>query len=729
MVKLYDDVLAELNQYALDIGDSNINFKDLMAGDENTDVTLIDGRVVPSIAKRLKQYVTTEGGPVLTVNGEEGHVLVYKTFSDIEEMIAETNINEYKIYKLKSYFKDKNSGGGDFYYDASLKSINNGITIFNGWVRTYDVLTFEMGGVLLNDKTNQASRMNNVLLFMEKEGIKEVKFAGSGVLWLSASVKIPPRKVPSNRPVETGDDIRQWGYGNIAWQLDLSNVTFKPLVNDIELLVVHRDNVRLYGRYKAETGEDWGNLDGVGRKSGVTALRVGMLKAESDALNNAYYSLGTWFKADEIIVTGLQTAVTFQAGFAVFYPEITRLYARKTNYAVLFKSPDFDTYNQITRARIGYLQHEVGFCSLWGGCIETLIVDCYFGEDIKASKFTQPDPLSLISDGIATSFYFPDKDHWGKQNHKNMVFSGFLESADRLAVNDNYENEFRVKSVTVSQPSKGLVYSSGFGKESPIVEVNTLSNIQNYGNASLIVNITNAMLVNNPTIKLQLPDKNMPSLQGSLLLFPAELSGGVPWTRVEYLYVSTPATHRGLYFRKNDFRGNSPTDWILSSDINYLNSDTNATNLKTLSVSIKNNNNTTRPNYIILGKYRNVAGDTDYNTGHDFISGKFVFMRGDKWTDVSGQELQISLFQANGSLFGKLSTYNLFNRTTPVASQIDIIQYNNTKYIALKCASLSTLTTFAKYFSGESNMFNDDMFLKEIDSSLVSIIEEGKLLL
>ena len=59
VVRLYDDVLSDLNKIAIDANDTTIAYKEVLTADENTDITLIDGTKTPSIDKRIKAKITS----------------------------------------------------------------------------------------------------------------------------------------------------------------------------------------------------------------------------------------------------------------------------------------------------------------------------------------------------------------------------------------------------------------------------------------------------------------------------------------------------------------------------------------------------------------------------------------------------------------------------------------------------------------------------------------------
>lgn len=51
-------------------------YHDVLVYDENSDIDLGDDEFTPSLSKRVKQFVTSNGGPVLSVNNESGHVVL-----------------------------------------------------------------------------------------------------------------------------------------------------------------------------------------------------------------------------------------------------------------------------------------------------------------------------------------------------------------------------------------------------------------------------------------------------------------------------------------------------------------------------------------------------------------------------------------------------------------------------------------------------------------------------
>ena len=69
-------------------------YHDVLVYDENSDIDLGDGETTPSLSKRVKQFVTAAGGPVLSVNGEAGHVQL----GDVSEM------NKYDLMKAENLY-------------------------------------------------------------------------------------------------------------------------------------------------------------------------------------------------------------------------------------------------------------------------------------------------------------------------------------------------------------------------------------------------------------------------------------------------------------------------------------------------------------------------------------------------------------------------------------------------------------------------------------------------
>lgn len=65
---------------------------------------------------------------------------------------------------VKSYHTGTNYGGGEFYYDSSKNNINNGVTIFNGWVRILkrNILTDLDAGCIIGSTEDVSSNIKNL---------------------------------------------------------------------------------------------------------------------------------------------------------------------------------------------------------------------------------------------------------------------------------------------------------------------------------------------------------------------------------------------------------------------------------------------------------------------------------------------------------------------------------------------------------------------------------------
>ena len=88
-----------------------------------------------------------------------GWVYVSKSANSVSELLLLKGSNGNTI-KLSSYYAGENKGGGSFYYDSTKLSINNGVTVFNGWVRDLSdkVLTAYDAG-LKNDGTDATAKL------------------------------------------------------------------------------------------------------------------------------------------------------------------------------------------------------------------------------------------------------------------------------------------------------------------------------------------------------------------------------------------------------------------------------------------------------------------------------------------------------------------------------------------------------------------------------------------
>lgn len=112
----------------------------------------------------LKAYIdgiasAITGKPVLglpsyfVVDGDENQEKIndknIRSFESIADLLAYTPRKNGQTVDVKSYYAGENKGGDKFYYDSTKRNINNGITIFNGWVRDLSdkVLTTDDAGL------------------------------------------------------------------------------------------------------------------------------------------------------------------------------------------------------------------------------------------------------------------------------------------------------------------------------------------------------------------------------------------------------------------------------------------------------------------------------------------------------------------------------------------------------------------------------------------------------
>lgn len=112
----------------------------------------------------LKAYIdgiasAITGQPVLglpskfVVDGDETQEQIndknIRSFESIADLLAYAPRKHGQSVDVKSYYAGENKGGDKFYYDSTKASINNGITIFNGWVRDLSdkILTTDDAGL------------------------------------------------------------------------------------------------------------------------------------------------------------------------------------------------------------------------------------------------------------------------------------------------------------------------------------------------------------------------------------------------------------------------------------------------------------------------------------------------------------------------------------------------------------------------------------------------------
>lgn len=453
-----------------------------------------------------------------------------------------TSQNGSRVY-VKSYYSGQGVGGGTFIYDSAQAAINNGISIFNGWVRQFDKLTFEMGGVKTGVKTDQSASMQLVIDFAEANGIKEISFAGNGDVYLSESVIFKPR-------LKNGTTSTYWGYGVNRLVIDPTGVMFKPLRPNFTMFKFHRDTLTFKGVLNISNGK------GTEKYTGVRAYVMGMTKAEYDAYNPAtYFLLGGFFSAEKIYISGLETGAEHQAGYYNYYGFIDELVVRDTNYAVTYLSPTENKQDQNTRMTINNLIHEGGFCTIYGECMDNVRVLSGYNEGINISVYS--DTRSLIPDGIATGIYIPEKDKWGFVNPYN-VFNIMLERNDRPVYNKSPTSSiptmFSRPTGNVLYPNTGFM-SNGFEKSTYPETVKKLNGIVTSGTAATYgVVINPADTTADPTIKNDFPITTLTELYGTITYLPSGEGSFATFNRTELLYVLGPAAAKGWWSRvcKND---------------------------------------------------------------------------------------------------------------------------------------------------------------------------------
>ena len=90
-------------------------YHDVLVYDENSDIDLGDGEFTPSLSKRVKQFVTANGGPVLSVNNESGHVVLGNVVDyNVDTLPAGLKIQKYIDNKIDTVFKGKTVYVDDF---------------------------------------------------------------------------------------------------------------------------------------------------------------------------------------------------------------------------------------------------------------------------------------------------------------------------------------------------------------------------------------------------------------------------------------------------------------------------------------------------------------------------------------------------------------------------------------------------------------------------------------
>lgn len=120
------------------------------------------------------------------------------TTESISSLLSIQNPKDGDIANVLSYHSGLGKGGGWFVYDSSKSSINDGVVIFNGWVRelTNSVLTPYMGGAKADyiDQTNKGTddgpAIQNVVAYY-KENPCVIEFDSLAKHYIATPVIIP----------------------------------------------------------------------------------------------------------------------------------------------------------------------------------------------------------------------------------------------------------------------------------------------------------------------------------------------------------------------------------------------------------------------------------------------------------------------------------------------------------------------------------------------------------
>lgn len=120
------------------------------------------------LANRLSNIVIERGWLAeLIADGNENQAQINKkTVRQVESifdlLLIENPVNGQTLY-AKSYYNGENKGGDNFYYDSSKSGINNGVTIFNGWVRDLSDKILSTDDAGLNDDGSNATAKLQVI--------------------------------------------------------------------------------------------------------------------------------------------------------------------------------------------------------------------------------------------------------------------------------------------------------------------------------------------------------------------------------------------------------------------------------------------------------------------------------------------------------------------------------------------------------------------------------------
>ncbi|MGA4743459.1 hypothetical protein ACPC5Q_09035 [Acinetobacter junii] len=106
------------------------------------------------LMQRLAEIAVNQGWDAsFVVDGNETQKVIndksIRVFDSITDLMAYTPRGNGQTVNVKSYYIGENKGGDKFYYDSTKSLINNGVTIFNGWLRDLSdkILTTDDAGL------------------------------------------------------------------------------------------------------------------------------------------------------------------------------------------------------------------------------------------------------------------------------------------------------------------------------------------------------------------------------------------------------------------------------------------------------------------------------------------------------------------------------------------------------------------------------------------------------
>lgn len=115
----------------------------------------------------LKGIVNTITNFLSGLSGQDGYRLIGQV-DGVANLASITGVNGYRVL-VKGYYVGSNLGGGEFYYDSTYATVNNGVTIFNGWCRKIQnkTLSTHDAGLTGGDGTDATERMRALFDVLE----------------------------------------------------------------------------------------------------------------------------------------------------------------------------------------------------------------------------------------------------------------------------------------------------------------------------------------------------------------------------------------------------------------------------------------------------------------------------------------------------------------------------------------------------------------------------------